>query len=161
MGLSLSCRSTPPPQQLANRRSATLFTRCAAEHAPYPPRLAVAQRSRGERMGRGGAQQGSPSPVPVLRALRAPGGGFNHKKLNATTTAPFQPVERSRSPVKDIGARNRRGRANVGVSNRRTTSMPVEVGNAPARIPANIGSTLQPRQNQSTFCQQLLRCFRF
>ena len=81
-------------------------------------------------MGRGGAQPAS-SPVPVLRALRGPGGGFNHKKLNATTAAPFKPVERTKSPVKDIGSRNRRGRANVGVSNRRTTTMPVEVGCPP------------------------------
>jgi len=71
-------------------------------------------------MGRGGAQAASPSssPVPVLRALRGPGGGFNHKQLNATTSGAYKPAERSISPIKDIGARNRRGRANVGVSNR-------------------------------------------
>ena len=72
---------------------------------------------------------GSPSssPVPVLQALRGPGGGFNHKQLNATTSGAYKPAERSISPIKDIGARNRRGRANVGVSNRRTTAAPVEV----------------------------------
>ena len=41
---------------------------------------------------------GSPSssPVPVLQALRGPGGGFNHKQLNATTSGAYKLAERSR-----------------------------------------------------------------
>ena len=75
------------------------------------------------------------SPVPLrkagagspLRALRNPGGGFAHKQLNATTKAAYKPATRSPSPVKDIGTRNRVGRASVGVSNRRTATNPTEV----------------------------------
>ena len=74
------------------------------------------------------------SPVPLrkaggspLRALRNPGGGFAHKQLNATTKAAYKPATRGPSPVKDIGTRNRVGRASVGVSNRRTATNPTEV----------------------------------
>eukprot|EP01043_Picozoa_sp_COSAG02_P011862 COSAG02_NODE_444_length_22204_cov_21.041167_2_plen_189_part_00 len=148
------------PRRCVHTNSTVHTARRCAAPTPYP---VIVHYSRGERMGRGGAQQGSPSPVPVLRALRGPGGGFNHKKLNATTTAPFKPVERSKSPVKDIGARNRRGRANVGVSNRRTTSMPVEVSPALAPIPVSIRTqhhdrTASPRAFGSDFGS---RCRRY
>lgn len=99
-------------------------------------------------MGRGG--QGSMNgsgPVPVLRRpvgtstsmskLRAPGAGYDHKKLTMADIY-SKPVRvggtggvakpQPRNPLKShggglIGNRGKTGRANVGASNRRTTKM--------------------------------------
>jgi len=150
----------------------TLNERCFHRLPPYDTQGSLPQtQHKDSEMGRGGAQPASsPSPVPVLRALRGPGGGFNHKQLNATTTAPFKPMERSLSPVKDIGSRNRRGRANVGVSNRRTTAMPVEVSSDPPPAARDLLHLLaargaianaQPGHCWCLSCAALLRCADF
>eukprot|EP01048_Picozoa_sp_COSAG05_P020247 COSAG05_NODE_3389_length_2090_cov_83.226017_2_plen_72_part_00 len=51
--------------------------------------------------------------------------------MNATSNGKaFSAIQRSPNAERDIGARNRRGRANVGVSNRRTAKVTTEVGYA-------------------------------
>eukprot|EP01052_Picozoa_sp_SAG31_P021556 SAG31_NODE_1673_length_7560_cov_3.528749_8_plen_361_part_00 len=108
-------------------------------------------------MGRGGDSD----TVPVLRAtrgrqvpltqLRKPGAGYDHKRLTMgeTYVAPVrsgglggaqrpQPRHPDRSRNGVVGNRGKTGRANVGVSNRRSTEMPMEVLNSTGKVALNV-----------------------
>ena len=107
-------------------------------------------------MGRGGDSDVVPvfrqrsRQVPLTR-LHRPGGGFDHKRLTmgesymapvrsgglggAQRPQPRHP-DKARNGV--VGNRGKTGRANVGVSNRRSTEMPLEVLNSTGKVALNV-----------------------